>query len=271
MSVPVRPPIASPFVPRPGGLPPPPPGAVPPRPGLPAGPLPPPMPAPPPGMGLGAMPPMPPGMMGPMGGGMPPGMGGLSAPPPMPPMAPPQSPMPPPQPQQGTDPVQLLAALSQLVGTPIKERQPVYRPGFTPPAKPDPTKAIEAGRRLYDQALAWRVMIAKTLLWTRQDLTGSFPEDLYERELGFQEEYISPVLSADRNILISKGAALTPSFRSLYAKTDKAGYAQKLEDTVRWLRCMEELRHAETQRPLALDEWSLFTDYGMYAVRSTLA
>src|SRR5690349_2932052 len=144
MSVPVRPPIASPFVPRPGGLPPPPPGAIPPRPGLPAGPLPPPMPAPPPGMGMGAMPPM---------GGMPMGMPGMS-----PPMAPPQPPTPTPPPPQppATDPVQLLAALKELVGTPIKERQPVYRPGFTPPAKPDPTKAIEAGRRLYDQALAWR-------------------------------------------------------------------------------------------------------------------
>src|SRR5690349_12392575 len=142
MSVPVRPPIASPFVPRPGGLPPPPPGAIPPRPGLPAGALPPPMPAPPPGMGMGAMPPMPMGMPG-----MPP------------PMAQPQPPTPNPQPPQppATDPVQLLAALKELVGTPIKERQPVYRPGFTPPAKPDPMKAIEAGRRLYDQALAWRV------------------------------------------------------------------------------------------------------------------
>lgn len=242
--------VRPPFQPPPA----PPPAAMPmPRPGLPAGALPPPMPAPLlPGMGPGAMPPMGPQLM-PMPQGPPP----------------PMATMQPPQPTG--DPIALLLALKGLAGDKPEERKPVYRPGYKPPKRPSYDEVRSVGRLLFDNGRQWRALIYLTLMWTRQKMTGIFPEDMQERLAGLQEEYISSALSDERNLLISLGSDLEISFRKKPRREEDKGFAQRLEDAGIWFREEERIGHARRgNRPLELDEWAQLIDYGMYVSRDTL-
>lgn len=170
------------------------------------------------------------------------------------------------------DPVKLLASLKALVGTPVKTPEPIYRPGYVQPPRPDIMKVHATAKKLYDNNRMWRAMVYTTLQWTHQELTGAFPEDLVERANGLQEEFISPLLTAERDLIISKGAALKPSFRKKVLRDDLRGWSQRLTDAAIWLRDMEQYKHvARGNRPLELDEWALFADYGMYVSRDTLA
>ena len=227
----------------------------------------------PPGFGPPPMPPQ--GMAPPMPtpGMMPQQMQQGMMPPPMMPMmdqsmapaVPPPAPPPP-------DPIKLLESLRLLVGTPIKPPEPIYRPGYVKPPRPDIMKVHATAKKLYESNRMWRGMVYTTLQWTHQELTGAFPEDLAERESGLQEQFISPLLTAERDLIISKGSALKPSFGKRALRDDMRGYSQRLTDAAVWLR--KEERHAHVvrgNRPLELDEWSLFTDYGMYVSRDTLA
>lgn len=168
-------------------------------------------------------------------------------------------------------PTELLASLKELVGTPIKQPEPVYRPGYVKPPKPDPQEIHAVSKRLFEAARMWRVMIYITQQWVDQKLTGAFKEDVIARQLGFQEEYISSALSDERNLVISQGASRKPSFMVIAPKDELRGYAQRLEDTAVWLRKEAVFTHAmRGERPLEIDEWSIFTDYGMYVARDTL-
>lgn len=195
--------------------------------------------------------------------GPPPGMGAMGG------MSPaPQLPMQ----QPRRDPVELVRAMRELVGTPITQPEPLYRPGYQKPKRPTIEQVHATGKKLYDNNRQWRWLIYRTMQWVRQELTGAFPEDIRERQLGFQEEYISSALSDERNLIISKGAALQPGFRASWTKDEYRGFAQRLEDTVIWLRDMERFQAGiGGQRPLELDEWALMTDYGMYVSRDTFA
>lgn len=196
--------------------------------------------------------------------GPPPASGG------MPGMAAPMG-MPPPRPQT-SDPVALVNAIRALAPTVIKQPEPLYRPGYKPPKKKDPEEVVRTAKRLFDQHRLWRTLIYRTLQWTHQELTGMFPEDAKEREMGFQESYISTALSDERNLVIAKLMGHRPSFKALYTKDELRGDAQKLEDLYFWLRKEERHRAAiRGQRPLEIDEGALFVDYGMYVTRDTFA
>lgn len=170
------------------------------------------------------------------------------------------------------NPMEMVQAMRDLVGTPVRQAEPVYRPGYRKPKRPEIEQVVATGKRLYENNRLWRNLIYLTLRWVRQELTGAFPEDIRERQLGFQEEYISSALSDERNLIISKGAALKPGFKAAWTKDELRGYAQRLEDTVQWLREKERFFHASGgERPLELDEWALMTDYGMYVSRDTMA
>lgn len=171
-----------------------------------------------------------------------------------------------------SNPMDLLAALKELAPPKSSRMEPMYRPGYKKPPKPDPMKVRLNGQKLYDQNRMWRLLVFTTLKWTRQDLTGMFPEDELERALGKQEEYISTALTDERNLIISKGSALVPNFRKRRVLDENRGYAQQLEDAALWVRDMERYKHVVNgNRPLELDEWALFTDYGMYAARDVLS
>lgn len=189
-----------------------------------------------------------------------------------PPFAPPGMAPQAPAPQPGGDPLALLQAIKQLAPAVIKQPEPIYRPGYKPPKKKDPEEIKRIGTRLYDNGRLWRTLIYQTLRWSHQELTGMFPEDQKERDLGFQEEYISSALSDERNLVISKLQGLRPSFKALYTKDEYRGYAQRLEDLYSWLRDEERFTSADGgERPLEIDEGALFTDYGMYVSRDTFA
>ena len=190
---------------------------------------------------------------------MPPGMG----------MGPPGMGMPPQGGQIG-DPMELLAAL-KLAQSAKGAPQPIYLPGYKAPPKPDPKKIEATGKDLWENGRLWRALIYNMLRWTRQELTGMFEEDREERANGFQEEFISPILSAERNLVIAKLASLDPHFTAQSVQTDELkGYAQQLENFARWLRDMESLSHPGMgNRPLKIDEAALFVDYGMYVTRDT--
>jgi hypothetical protein len=126
-------------------------------------------------------------------------------------------------------------------------------------------------KRLYDQSRQWRLLVHTTLRWVRQDLTGAFAEDLEARTQGFQDEYISTALSDERNLIISKASALEWSFQKLHTSNENRAWAQRLEDFDVWLRRIEQLRHAEANRPLEIDECTVYVDCGMYASRDTFA
>ena len=191
----------------------------------------------------------------PMGGAM---MGGMD---PMGGMAP-----------KTADPLAVLAAIRALSPAVIKPPEPIYRPGYQPPKKKAPEVVRANAKRLYDANRLWRNLVYTTLMWVHQDLTGMFPEDEKERLLGFQEGYISSALSDERNLMIGRGAGLQPSFKAQWQRDELRGYAQRLEDFVHWLREHERFQHSDGgNRPLELDEWALFTDYGMYVSRDTFA
>lgn len=192
------------------------------------------------------------------------------APVPSPFAPPPMGGMPTPAPQ--ADPLALVQAIRALTPAVVTPPEPLYRPGYKKPKKKDAQEVLRLGKRLYDNNRLWRQLVYMTLHWVHQDLTGMFPEDEKERMLGFQEQYISTALSDERNLIIGRGAALKASFRALWNKDENRGYAQRLEDTVKWLRDMERYHHADGgNRPLEIDEWALFTDYGMYVSRDTFA
>ena len=171
-----------------------------------------------------------------------------------------------------SDPVALIEAINKLKSGMGRPPEPIYRVGYKPPKRPVVADILLTGRKLHEGDRAWRMLVNTMLKWTRQQLTGAFPEDILARQLGFQEEYISSALSDERNLIISKGAALRPSFRKLHTSNEDRGYAQKLEDAAMWLREQEQLRHViRGNRPLELDEWSMFTDMGMYASRDTFS
>lgn len=185
-------------------------------------------------------------------GAPPPGMG-------MPGMAPPPA-----------DPVALVSAMRSLMPAIVKPPEPIYRPGYKPPKAPSTERVIEVGKRLYDNNQLWRFSIYTILRWSHQELTGMFPEDQRERDLGFQEEYISTALSDERNLIISTLANLNFGVRAQRARDENRGYAQRLEDFVRYLREEERFSSPDGgQRPLEIDEGALFVDYGMYVSRDT--
>jgi len=182
---------------------------------------------------------------------------------PAPPAFPPES--------AGADPMALLLALKQLAGVKAPTPEPMYRPGYKPPKKPGYDEVWSTAQNLYDNARQWRALISMTLMWTRQKMTGIFPEDMNERLNGLQEEYISSALSDERNLMIALGADQELSLRKRPLKEDDRGYAQRLEDAAIWFRAKERLHHAERgNRPLELDEWAQLIDYGMYVSRDTL-
>lgn len=170
------------------------------------------------------------------------------------------------------NPADLLAVLKELAPPKRETPEPLYRPGYQKPTKPDPMKVRLTGQKLYNNARLWRQLIFTTLKWVRQDLSGMFPEDEIDRRMNKQEEYISTALSDERNLIISKGAALKPSFHKQHVLDQYRGYGQQLEDAAVWLRDMERFKHAvQGNRPLEIDEWDLFTDYGLYASRDVLS
>lgn len=248
--------MVAPFLPPPGTLPPGSPPAVPAPAGLPG--MPPTMGAPMAPMGPGAL-----GALGPNGPSpmMPPGMM-AGAPGAMPMGAPPAAPAAGP-----TDPLELLAALRELAGS---SGQPArtYKAGYKRPAKPTPDRVRQLGDHLDDQGQLWRFMIETTLKWVRQELCGIFPEDREARAQGFQEEFISSVLSDQRNLFVARLASLQLTVKKLYLDENLRREAQMLEDAVAWLRREEEARWvAKGNRPLPLDETTMLTDYGMIACR----
>lgn len=166
--------------------------------------------------------------------------------------------------------VDVVTAMRQLVGTPIKAPEPIYRPGYKKPKAPDVEWITGTGKRLHGSNQKWREYVHTILLWTRQELSGAFKEDVQARIRGLQDEFPSSALSDERNLIISKGAALKPSFRKRATSDEDKGYAQRLEDAAIWLRANEQRMHANGNRPLELDEWALLTDYGMLVTRDTL-
>lgn len=195
------------------------------------------------------------------------------------PFGPPQSPMgqmgqPPGAPMIGQPPsaVDIVQAMRDLVGTPIKQPEPIYPPGYKPPKKPDTEWVKSTAERVHEQNRLWRELIYRIQGWVRMEVTGAFQQDIAARQNGYQEEYISSGLADERNLIISKGAALKPSFRKRAYEEEDRGYSQRLEDAAVWLRDMERRKHAKTgNRPLEIDEWSFFVDYGLYCARDTLA
>lgn len=170
------------------------------------------------------------------------------------------------------DPVSLIAALKELVGTPIKSPEPIYRPGYKQPKRPELSEIATTAKKLFENNQQWRTLVYITLMWVHQQLTGSFEEDLIDRELGFKEEYISTRLSAERNLIISKFSSLQPSFQKKHPKEELRGWAQRLEDFALWLRDEEQFQHTGGgNRPLEFDEGTLLFDYGMLTKRHTLA
>jgi hypothetical protein len=186
-------------------------------------------------------------------------------------MAPPPPP-PLPVPQPGVNPIKLLQSLRDLVGTPVKPPEPMYRNGYKPPKKPKPEDIVATGKRLFRNNSLWRTMVFTTLMWADQRLTGMFPEDEQERLNGLQEEWVSPILSAERELIINSGAAQKPGFSAPPVPDSLRGWAQRKEDAALWLREMHKFKHAMAGNgPLEIDECALFTDYGMYVARSVLA
>jgi hypothetical protein len=194
----------------------------------------------------------------------------------LPPMMPPQAPLPqafgpPPPGVQPGNPMALLASLKALVGTPLKAPEPLYRPGYKPPKKPEPDVVVAQGKKLHANARLWRHMIYTTLMWADQRLTGMFPEDQADREAGFQEEWVSPMLSAERNLVIATTAAHKLAFKAPSVRDELKGWARRKEEAARWLREEEAYKHVvRGNATLEYDEARLFTDYGMYVSRDTL-
>jgi hypothetical protein len=191
-----------------------------------------------------------------------------------PPLTPPPLPQafgPPPPGAQPGNPMALLASLKGLVGTPLKAPEPIYRNGYKPPKKPESSVVLAQGKKLHSNARLWRHMIFTTLMWADQKLTGMFPEDEAERQAGFQEEWVSPMLSAERNLVIATTAAHKLAFKSPSVRDELKGWARRKEEAARWLREEEAYKHVTRgNSTLEYDEARLFTDYGMYASRDTL-
>jgi hypothetical protein len=150
----------------------------------------------------------------------------------LPPMMPPQQPLPqafgpPPPGVQPGNPIALLASLKALVGTPLKAPEPIYRPDYKPPKKPEPSVVLDQGKRLHNNARLWRHMIFTTLMWADQRLTGMFPEDEADRAAGFQEEWVSPMLSAERNLVIATTAAHKLAFKAPSVRDELKGWARR--------------------------------------------
>ena len=220
---------------------------------------------------MGGMPPMgPPPMMG-APGGFPPQdpMAGGMMPPGMPPpgMMPPQPPQPM-IPDQGMDPVALLAALKDLVGYDDAPSKPMYPPWYKRPSRPNVRDIKTRADELYERHSLWRSMIDTMLRWTNQDLCGVFPEDRNARAAGLEEEFVSSALSDERNLVVAKLASMRYVFKKRYLADDLRGDAQLIEDSVDWLRREEEARHVlKGNRVLPFDEASNLVDYGMVACR----
>lgn len=169
------------------------------------------------------------------------------------------------------NPETLLAALKELVGTPIKQQEPIYRPGYKKPKRPDYEEVRSTAKKLYENNREWRNLVYVTLMWVHQELTGVFDDQTTDSSLGNLETYISTRLSAERNLIISKFSGLQPSFQKRHPKEELRGYAQRLEDFALWMRDEETFQHSMGNRPLEFDEGTLLFDYGLLTKRHTLA
>ncbi len=167
-----------------------------------------------------------------------------------------------------SDPMQLVLALKALAGE-SQALAPIYPRGFVKPPKPVMETIIADARRLYDANSMWRMLIREVQRWTRQEVTGSFDEDIEEREQWFQESYPGTALVDMRNLAISKLTTLSRSYLKR-ARTEHKSDAEKVESACHHIRREFEYWHMiEGNRPLTGDEAAEMTDVGMLATRLT--
>jgi hypothetical protein len=222
---------------------------------------------------------LPPELMAAMAGAAPmdPGLAPNMAPPPqMDPamMAPPPPPPPPPPPVDVPLYVPPLdVELMRGGGGPTRpiSREPIYPAGYVKPPKPDPLKIKEQATILFHRHRHWRTMVHNVLKWVSQDLTGMFPEDEEDRSLGFQEQFVSPALANDFNLLVAKLATLEPSVKQMYTDERFKANARSVEDAAVWLLDQIGYRHAEMgNRDWGMDMGHLIAAYGMVVSRQVL-
>lgn len=215
-------------------------------------------PMPPEGMGLGPMapPPMgPPPMADPFGGMA------LAAPDPMmPPSGPPTTPV-----------TELLAALRELSGvnTRPKARYPRW---YKQPEKPEINDLWGRAQQLKQKFRLLHDRFHDDMMWLRLAQVGMFEEDVQAMRDGlFVDKYQSTSMVDEWNLVCSFLAGLNWKMDAKMVAPDLQQDAQKIKDTVAYLRQQELLRHAEAgQGNLPMDEARMLTAYGMIVNRTVI-
>lgn len=149
---------------------------------------------------------------------------------------------------------------------------PIYRRGFKIPPRPTLAK-IEADSLTAmqnNQSLIWRMY--NDVMWYRMAYVGMFPEDVEQRELGFDmDEFRDPSMAQELEIVswFLAGLPFRPQKRILDQRY-KAEASQFL-DVIRYWREMAEQEHEENgmNAPLAIEEGKFLTIFGRVVNRST--
>lgn len=220
-----------------------------------------------------------------------------SAPPPMPPMPPMPPPMPPMPPASPFMPMEveddgmelatemsmdapmppqaplsdLLAAIRELSGD-NSSIQPKYPRWYKKPTKPE---INDLWGRAQQIKLKYRLVhdrMHDDLMWLRLAQVGMFEEDVQSMRDGlFVDKYQSTSMVDEWNLVCSFLAGLQWRYEALLVSPDLQQEAQRIKDTVAYLRDQEILRHAESgQGHLPMDEARMLTAYGMIVSRTVI-
>jgi hypothetical protein len=208
---------------------------------------------------------MPPPMMPPMG--PPPGGGMMPGPPMVPGLPPIPQPMGPP-----TTPVtDLLAALRELggIGGQTEARYPRW---YKKPDKPEINNLWGKAQQMKQRFRLLHDRIHDDMLWLRLAQVGMFEEDVQAMRDGlYIDKFQSTALVDEWNLVCAFLAGLQWKLEAKMVAPDLQTEAQRIKDTVAYLRQQEILRHAEAgQGNLAMDEARMLTAYGMIVNRTVI-
>ena len=228
----------------------------------------------------------PPGAMGPM---VPPGPGVMGAlptggppmfgAPPGPPFGPPGPMMPggigapmapgvggaPPAPPPRVDP-QMIAQLLARLAPP----QPMYPAWFTTPPKPDAKGVAEVGRRRHEDLRLWRQEVWSDVLLLRLQDSGIFEDDKALYDAHIIDDYVSTALWAEFTRGVEILAGCNPMVRKSPTDDKLSALCRQYEVAMTWLRRVEELRWANGNADLRVDEAKYKLIHGMVVKRRTI-